>query len=376
MDTLQHIKLFINYDYFELPKNKLLSKLKAFKVGYSANKIETLLPFLFVVNKTSDFDKELVTNTLCTPFVFLKDEVVYKIQNGLLSKTQLNELKAEFAKLKQALISVVIFPEETRSYFGVTQQVSKAVTDFIYELKFNIKFLSLVNSFFVSPVWTKEIRKCSTLFNQQFAIKAQEQQKLDSSEFFVKFNHFMPSSASLLAKRFNPKIRSNHLAESLETMFCVCPNCKNLFTLYSEFNCIKCKECGTALELSRNGTIELSSKISNLDEFELLQKNTLIAQNFGNKSIITHENLDFLVKNHRGKFQSLGKASAEFFENKIHVFENGYDITITFKEIKTLTLLKDNILHIQTKNDELFLRGNNKENFFFFVELYLIATQK
>ena len=376
MSNISYIKTFLDEKYFELPKNKVTSFFKSFSAGYSSHKIESIMPFLFVVNKTSDFDKFFVSHTLNCTFVFLKDEVVQKFYSNTLSKNEKQELAENFKKLKQALISVVVFPEKKQTVFGETGVVCKELTDFVFELNFNIKFLSLINTFFLSPVWTNEMRRCDTTFNQQFNLKVDDYKEFSKERFFEKFNKCMPSSTSQLMRRFNPRIRSHKRAEHIETMFFCCPNCEEFFSLYSEFNCLKCKNCGSALEFAFNGGIELSSKVSNLDEFASFQLEKLQSCDFGKKPIICYNKLNYLKSNYRNKVQILGEIEAEFFANKIHIFKNNFDKTYTFKDIEEMSIQKNNVLHIKTKNDEEFIHGPHHENMYFFVELFNNSKNK
>ena len=345
-------------------------------MGYSSHKIETIMPFLFVVNKTSDFDEFFVSHTLNCAFVFLKDEVVQKLYSNTLSKDEKQELAESFQKLKKALISVVVFAEEKRTVFGETGLVCKNLTDFVYDLNFNIKFLSLINTCFISPIWTNELRRCDTSFNQQFNLKVDDYKEFSKEKFFERFNKCMPSSASQLLRRFNPRIRSYNRAEHIETMFYCCPNCEKFFTLYSEFNCLKCKDCGSAIEFAFNGNIELSSRITNLDEFAEFQSLKLKNTDFGKKTIVCYDNMNYLNLNYRNKFQVFGDIAVEFFANKVHLFKDEFDRTYTFKDIEELVLLKNNILHIKTKTTNEYIQGPHHENMYFFIELFNNSKNK
>ena len=71
----KYIKLFINEDYFEYPDGFLKSRFIAHKFNFIKNKINILNPFLFICNKTTLYDKPLISNAIKGHFVFLKDYV-------------------------------------------------------------------------------------------------------------------------------------------------------------------------------------------------------------------------------------------------------------------------------------------------------------
>ena len=79
MKNKSYIKNFIDERYFEFPKNFLVSFFKSFQMGYTNHTTETILPFIYAVNKTCENDKYLVSRSIKSPFVFLKDDVIQKI---------------------------------------------------------------------------------------------------------------------------------------------------------------------------------------------------------------------------------------------------------------------------------------------------------
>ena len=291
----KYVKLFINEDYFEYPDGILKSKLTAKKFGYIKNKINIMHPFLFVCNKTTLFDKALISNTLKGHFVFLKDSVIQKLYDGTLDNEERNIILNSFATLKEALISVVVFPEKNITVYGKTGHVNEIVTSFLHETKFNIKFLSLVGTYFASPIWSKQFRHCETRFHNQFTFKYKNRDGLTNKEICEAFNNYMPSSATVYSYKYNPYIYSNAKADGLESIFYACPNCKKFFTIYSEFNCIKCNNCGTAIECSTNGTLSLSSNVTDFDSYADLQYDILKNQFFDDKKImVSYPNIQVL----------------------------------------------------------------------------------
>lgn len=367
----KYIKMFINEDYFEFPDGFLKSKITAHKFNYIKNKINIMHPFLFVCNKTSLYDKALISNTLKGHFVFLKDSVIQKLYEGSLSIDERKQILSSFARLKEALISVVVFPEKNITIYGRTDKVSETVTQFLHETKYNIKFLSLVGTYFAAPIWSKQIRRCETRFHNQFTFKYASRDGLTSEEICEAFNNYMPSSATIYSHKYNPYIYSNSKAEGLESIFYACPNCKSLFSIYSEFNCVKCKNCGTAVECSTNGNFLLSSNITDFDSFAEFQYNVLKNQFFDDKKLmIKYPNIQVLRKLENENKETITVASLEVYCN--HFKLNLLDGTETFKikDVKDTIYHSGNILEIKLNNKKSFMiRGDNKENFLIITDL-------
>lgn len=373
-----YIKTFWNEKYFELPDNLIKSKLTAFKFGFNKNKINLVDPFVFLCNKTTSYDKTLLSNALKGNFVFLKDEVIQKIYENTLSKEEYSELIDTFEALKNAFISVVIFPEKNLTIFGKTATLPLEITKFIYDTKFDIKFLSLVGTYFASPVWAPDFRKCETRFHHQFTIKHEDVEDIIESDFNMALNNYMPSSATVYSQRFNPYIRSNTKAHNLETLFYCCSNCKKFFTVYSEFSCIKCRECGTAVEFSSNGNLMLSKNVTDLISYADLQFEELNKLYFDDKKpMIEYPFIKLWISSNDGVNDYVGAAKLDIFCNKLTLTYPSNKLTIKLLDITLVEYVKNNTLILTLKSkDKIYLSGNKKENFFIIHDLHKIIHKK
>lgn len=371
-----YLKLFINYKYFDFPKGFFKSKFTAFKFRYLNNKINLVDPYIFVCNKTTEFDRFLITNTLNGHFVFLKDSIVQQLHEGTLSDEDRTELLKSFKELKDALISVVIFPEKNVTIFGKPEILPYDITDFLYETQFDIKFLSLVGTFFAMPIWANEFRPCETRYHHQFTINYKDVKKLDSERYNDLINNYMPSSASVYSHRYNPYIRSNNKAKNLETVLYCCPNCKKFFSLFSEFNCIKCFECGTALEFSANGTILLSRNVTDLDSFAEFQFNELNKLKFNpKKPLIEYHPIKVLNEFTSTQSAYMGLAKISIYCNKIIIGLPAESLVYHLKDIVRVEFRSGNIVSLSIKTgDKILLGGTNKENFYIIYDLYKIMN--
>ncbi len=368
----KYIKMFLNEDYFELPDGFIKSKLTALKFNYIKNKINLMHPFLFVCNKTTLFDKKLLSQTFKGHFVFLKDSVIQKLYDGTLDETERKNILSAFARLKEALISVVVFPEKNITIYGKTGHIDESVTQFLHETKYNMKFISLVGTYFASPIWAKEFRRCETRFHNQFTFKYIDRDGLSKAEICEAFNNYMPSSATVYSNKYNPYIYSNAKAAGLESIFYACANCKSLFSIYSEFNCIKCKNCGTAVECSSNGNFMLSSNITDFDSYADFQYDILSKQFFDEKKLmVKYDGIKVLRKNENEESESINLANLEIYCNHFKLkFASSKDETYKLKDIKELNYYTGNTLEIKLNNKKTFMiKGDNNENFLIIADL-------
>ena len=100
MSRTKYLKSFIDYRYFDFPEKFIKSKITAIKFRYVNHRINLVNPYIFLCNKTTEFDRFLISTTLKGNFVFLKDSVIQKIYNGLLSEEETENLLKSFKVLK------------------------------------------------------------------------------------------------------------------------------------------------------------------------------------------------------------------------------------------------------------------------------------
>ena len=368
----KYIKTFWNEKFFELPSNKIKSRITALKFNYLNNKIDIVYPYIFLCNKTTIYDKLLISNTLQGNYVFLKDEVIQKIYEDSIPESEMEELIDCIKKLKDAFISIVIFPEKNITIFGNSSKLPDSITMFLHHTTYNLKFLNLVGTYFAMPIWSPEFRRCETRFSQQFTINFADTTELNSDEINDAINAYMPSSATIYSHRYNPYIRSNKKAQNLETIIYCCPNCKKLFTLYSEFNCLKCKDCGTAVEFSSNGTILLSSNITDLDSFAEFQFNELNKQEFNNKPMIDYTGVK-VIRMFENAIKDMGLANVKIYCNKVQVNYPDTSKNYSYHDVVRIEFDRNNTVILTMKDKEkLILSGNKNVNFYIIHDLLKI----
>lgn len=364
----KYISKFINTNFFDFPTKPILAKIKGVKFGAVSNYVDFINPAIIICNKTSMLDKLFISKFITSDFVFLKDKYITKIHNNTLTDKEKNLIIKSIKYLKEAFVSVVIFPENNYSIFGKCEQLPKAITEFLYETTCDLKYLNLIGSYFTYPVWSKEPRRYEIKFTQQFAIDNQKLQNTNEDERNKLINNNMPSSASMYANKYPALIHSKYRAENFETIMYICPHCNNLFSLYSEFNCLKCRECGSALEFANDGSILLSNKLNSFDQIESFLFDNLKSRSFTLKELVTYKNIS-LVKAIEKKEYIVSNYTLTIYADRI-VLSRGQSITsINFSDIVSLNLSYKNTMTINTKDNQYTIRGYNKENFYILIDL-------
>lgn len=376
MNIKKYIKQFVNLKYFDLPLGKLKSGYMSFKFGFLSHKTESILPYVYLCNKTTVFDRYFIENYIDSAHVFLKDEVIQKIYDNTLLEDEKQELLENFAELKTALISVVIFPEKNITAFGDASGLPIKITNFIAKTNFDIRFLNLVGSYYSYPIWAHEFRRCNCAVKSQFMIKSSELEGRSQKDINYSINNYMPSSASIYSKNFDINIRSNKRAEGIEQIVYYCVKCKHLFSVYSEFNCLKCRNCGTAIEFSTDGDILLSSDINSLDDIKKIQFDALKHTEFTINPLISFNDVKFLSFDIENRFKNIGNIDIDIFADKISFHKNDFNKEVNLNDAFSIDLLPENIISITLSNGErLGFKGEHKENFYILIDLFSIIKK-
>ncbi len=368
MDKKINLKKFYDERFFELPASK--AKNYIFSLRYSMNmmQVSSDLAEIFVCNKSSDYDKFFVSLSITSPHLFLKDEVIRKLYNSELGESETNELKNLIEQLFKSDISLVIFPEKHRTVFGDYEAIPKCITNFIKEFGKKVRFFSLINTYFIKPVWSQHENKCETKIEQRFSLSAASTRNMSDTEYNEKFNGFMPSSASTYIRKYPLFLRGKRPAENLESIIYACPHCKNLFSLYSEISCIKCENCGTAFELSDSGELSLTRHFDSFDSAKEFQKFILMQYDFGNKLVVGYKNIIKFTDESLNKKTSC-LAELLIFADHFVLNYDGKTEKFDYSNIFDIELLPNNVLKVYGENNQILLCGKQRENFYIIFDL-------
>ena len=359
----------LNMDFFENPPKSLKSKLTAFKFSFAKTPVVLSSPTLLVSNKTCAVDKQLLSSVIVGNYLILKDSVVRDIYNQKLSKTDYNKLLKNIAQLKENGYSLLVFPEKDYPVFGKVGMLSQEIANLLFDTGYDITFLSLVNTYFSMPIWSTTHRRCDTKCVKQNVIAHSRLEDLYQKEQLELFNRCMPSSATTYAEKNHLFMRSNQLAEKIERVVYCCPKCKTFFNVYSEFNCLKCRNCGSAVEFQNNGRIDFTKDIYSFDYLDEFMFEQLQNKNYQpSQRIIQYNNIKMLDAS--SKKEVWKNVTFLILFGELHITADGKTDKYFLSNIEDLELLPDNTLNISLKKEKLTFKGENGECFYFLLHLH------
>lgn len=357
-------KTIINQKYFDKPIGSFKNKLKLKHFNFFPMEISCEKPCIFLTPNVSKIDRNLISKCLKSNFVFIKDEAIQNISSGTFDEKQCQELLQEITSLAGLGLSFSVIWGKHPSVFGKNEKLSESLCMFLKETKLDIKFLTFPNEFFAIPTWGTTERKTKIYASQKLSVKARGLIGLSKKDVVDTFHKNTPSSATSYTNKFPVDYASNNIAEGLEKVVYVCPNCKKLFSLYSEFSCLKCKDCGNAFEIDKNAQILFSPKFNNFDEIEKFQFNQLKRYDFDINPLIQYDKITQIFVENCKKQVKIVKILQIYAEkliliNPLTKKKNEY----YFEDIDDAIFTHDNGIIIKQKNANQFqIFGNNNEN--------------
>lgn len=354
----------INSEFFELPANKFINKLMLSKFSFEPIELFDNTPSIFISPNVSRIDKQLVNRCITTKFIFIKDEVINKINHNELANENKTKLLNEIKFLAENGYSFSLFFNNSPTVFGDNQPISETLSQFLFETELDLKFLTFPGLFFAFPVWADEPRKTKIYSNQNVTIKHRRLVGFNKKEIAKTISNATPSTASIYNSKQPVQLHSNKLACHLERVMYCCPNCESLFSLYSEFSCIKCKNCGTAIEFSPEGNILFSQKLTCFDDIEKYQFKTLTKKDMHINELISYDEITQISSKKCKKTTKNDIILQIYAEKLIFINKNSQLKTeILFEDVDYVNYHENNILEIKTKNAKNFyFCGNNNEN--------------
>lgn len=364
----------INLEFFSLPKHKIINKF--YLRNYSHDKLDLYCDDLciYVTPNISVIDKYLVTSCINTKFVFINDTVIKSINDGSIKEKTLEKLLSEIKLLSENGFVFSLIWNQSPSLFGDHESISENLSYFLYRTKLDVKFLTFPNLYFAHPIWADHVRSTRIFSSQTITIKNRMLVGYSNKHIYEIFKNATPSSASTYSNKYPTLIKSDKRAVGLERIMYCCPNCEKLCSMYSEYSCIKCKDCGSAFEINNDGKILFSRKISNFDELHNFQFNALKRSNFTINTITSYDQITQIFPEKNKKIVKIG-VNMQIYADKLVVINSltKKSTEIHFEDVVDISLNHNNHLTLNLKNAKKFyFQGKNNENFLIIKDLISI----
>lgn len=357
-----------------------------YKYSYElAPKLEP--PYLVFSNHNGDLDPALVALSFPQQMYFVASEHVYRA--GFASKI-LRFVFEPIAKRKGTADAVTvmksiralregknvcIFPEGQKSFNGITGEINIATGKLVKASKASLVTYKLEGGYFTTPRWGKGIRKGKmhgsivNIYNKEDLEKLSPEEITDLVKKDLYEDAYQKQSQNPIA------YKGKNLAEGIEHALCLCPECKQIDTLFSKKNSVFCKNCDFTTSIDIYGYFDESCKFKTVlqwDEFQQEELKKLIQKKSSEKSEFIFSNDEVTLKTVKAEHQEeiIGTGKFSMFTDKF-IFNSVKDE----KEI-SLEIPQKNIVDISMYGKQALVFSDNNGNYYELTSKNIINVRK
>lgn len=357
-----------------------------YKYSYElAPKLEP--PYLVFSNHNGDLDPALVGLSFPQQMYFVASEHVYRA--GFASKI-LRFVFEPIAKRKGTADAVTvmksiralregknvcIFPEGQKSFNGITGEINIATGKLVKASKASLVTYKLEGGYFTTPRWGKGIRKGKmhgsivNIYNKEDLEKLSPEEITDLVKKDLYEDAYQKQSQNPIA------YKGKNLAEGIEHALCLCPECKQIDTLFSKKNSVFCKNCDFTTSIDIYGYFDESCKLKTVlqwDEFQQEELKKLIQEKSSEKSEFIFSDDEVTLKTVKAEHQEeiIGTGKFSMFTDKF-IFNSVKDE----KEI-SLEIPQKNIVDISMYGKQALVFSDNNGNYYELTSKNIINVRK
>lgn len=243
-------------------------------------------------------------------------------------------------KLVKENKSIGIFPEINRTWDGSTFRINPNIGKLIKKLNIEVIGAKIKGGYLSLPRWSTKKRYGKVIIEFNYLLKSEDIKGLNNENINQIIQNWINYNEDDFIKENNYKYTGKNLAQFLERVLFICPNCNSLETLFSYNNLFFCSNCGLSFIYEENGILNnnisklkfnvIDKAIKNYIKFEekyLKMKNLNINKNnnansnnnIKNKIFDKFQNIKNKIINF--KFLNLDKSNIECF-NTVHKWNN------------------------------------------------------
>ena len=240
------------------------------KFGYTSKKLKrSELPenYLVLSNHATDFDPLFVGVSFKRPMHFVASEHIsrWKIAYPLLKFAFEPIIRKKGMSAAHAIIDILrklkhghnvcMFAEGVRTWNGVTSPIAPTTGQLVKKAGCGLVTYKLVGGYFLSPGWAKKLRRGYS-HGEAVNIYTKEQldvMSVDEINEAICRDLYEDAYARQLE---SPRVyKGKRLAEGIENLLFICPECNAHESITSSGNTAHCKSCGMTLEFDKYGMV-------------------------------------------------------------------------------------------------------------------------
>lgn len=243
-------------------------------------------PFLMLGHHVTVFDPIIINLYSKKLIHFVASDLNYesKIKKVLLnwvSGIPLTKNNADIRTIKKLSKSVKrrnpvgLYPEGGRNWDGQTDEIIYSTAKLVKFLKIPVYVSYFKGGYLSKPRWSKTFRKGIMEVDIKLAFTSDELKKMSEDQIYEKlkeklsYNEFDWQRVNMIP------FKGKNLAEGIERLVYLCPNCGALCSFVSGGDHFNCKECNIEYKMNKYGFIEGCTEFDNTAEWNTWQRNKI-----------------------------------------------------------------------------------------------------
>jgi hypothetical protein len=222
---------------------------------------------------------------------------------------------------------VCIFPEGNTTFNGETTYIEESTMKLIKKLNIDVVTVHIQGGYLSKPRWAtgkRKNRQCKLTYD--IAIKQEDVSKLSLEEINDIINTKLYNNDYEYQRQVMIKHPGDTLAEGLENILYICPECESISTIQTSGNTVSCSHCHTEGKVNDYGFIE-GFKFDNTVDWDHWQRQfdeRLI------KETITSPCTVQLLDDNTYEYETLGQGTITY---KDHQFIITGDIAVSYTHL-------------------------------------------
>ena len=208
-----------------------------------------------------------------------------------------------------------------KSFNGITGEINIATGKLVKASKASLVTYKLEGGYFTTPRWGKGIRKGKmhgsivNIYNKEDLEKLSPEEITDLVKKDLYEDAYQKQSQNPIA------YKGKNLAEGIEHALCLCPECKQIDTLFSKKNSVFCKNCDFTTSIDIYGYFDENCKFKTVlqwDEFQQEELKKLIREKSSEKSEFIFSDDEVTLKTVKAEHQEeiIGTGKFSMFTDK------------------------------------------------------------
>lgn len=349
--------------------------LRKYGLTVENEKIEKGKQYLALFNHQTGFDQFFVGLCFPSPVYFVATEDIFSL--GLLSsllkyaaapipiQKSTSDVRAVMNAMRVAKEggTIALAPEGNRTFHGKTCSMKQSVAKFARALRLPIAFLKIEGGYFVHPRWSDEVRRGKMKISVTRVLEVEEMNSLSDDELFS----LIEGELSLDEREPIAPIKGKNLAEYLERVAYVCPDC-GLSAFRSEGDDIFCEKCHLGVRLLPDGALKGIAKpfpfarYAEWYEYQVNFIHTMEGTEFLSSPAYEERVNVYSVTPYKNKKLLSKNALFSLYSDRYELFYGDKKMSLPFERIFATSVLGKNKLNVYAENQILQVKADKRFN--------------